>query len=113
MAFIQEGFRLDNHFRTDRVLQSYLRRWLPADVLAEIRPQLERVGEDAAGRLWELSMRARNEEPELVRFDPWGRRIDAIEVPSAWKEYARVAAEEGLVATAYEGAHGAHSRIHL
>jgi alkylation response protein AidB-like acyl-CoA dehydrogenase len=112
MTFIQEAFELGNHFTSDRVLQSYLRRWLPSEVLEEIRPQLERVGADAGGRLWDLSMSARNEEPELIHFDPWGRRIDEIRVPAAWKEYARVAAEEGLVATAYDGAHGGHSRIH-
>ena len=112
MTFIQEGFALDNHYASDRVLQSYLKRWLPPEVLQEITPQLERVGGEATGRLWELGMLARNEEPELVHFDPWGRRIDAIRVPAAWKEYARVAAVEGLVATAHEGRHGAHSRIH-
>src|SRR5690606_26182392 len=31
---------------------------------------------------------------------------------AAWKEYAKVAAERGVVATAYERKHGAHSRLH-
>src|SRR5262249_19071990 len=52
------------------------------------------------------------EEPELVPFDPWGRRVDEIRVPEAWRAFARVAAEWGLVAIPHERAHGAFSRIH-
>ncbi len=51
-------------------------------------------------------------EPQLKQWDAWGNRVDAIELTPLWKEMARVTAEEGLVATAYERRHGAHSRVH-
>jgi alkylation response protein AidB-like acyl-CoA dehydrogenase len=47
-----------------------------------------------------------------VPYDAWGRRVDRIETSDAWRELDRIAATEGIVATAYERAHGAHSRIH-
>jgi acyl-CoA dehydrogenase len=38
--------------------------------------------------------------------------VDRIELTAVWKRAARIAAERGVVATAYEGRHGAASRIH-
>jgi alkylation response protein AidB-like acyl-CoA dehydrogenase len=38
--------------------------------------------------------------------------VDEIRVPAAWKEYARVAAEHGLVAIPYEREQGPWSRMH-
>jgi len=43
---------------------------------------------------------------------PGGRRVDQVRVNAAWSEYARVAAEEGLVAIGYERAHGRYARLH-
>jgi alkylation response protein AidB-like acyl-CoA dehydrogenase len=112
MSFYQDPPRLENQYRDDRVLRSYLGRVLPEEVLEEIEPSLERMGEMAAGRLFELSSESRLDEPRHVPFDAWGRRVDEIRVPPAWKEFARVAAEEGLVATAHEARHGQWSRLH-
>jgi alkylation response protein AidB-like acyl-CoA dehydrogenase len=47
-----------------------------------------------------------------VPFDAWGRRVDEVRVSPAWREYARLAAERGLVAIGYERKHGRHSRVH-
>lgn len=112
MSFFQESPQLGNQYEQDRVLKSFLRRSLPAEVRSEIEPQLTRMGELAAGPLLELAVVHRRDEPEHIPFDPWGRRIDEVRVNAAWREYARVAAEEGLIATAYERAHGTYSRIH-
>jgi acyl-CoA dehydrogenase len=70
------------------------------------------MGGLAAGRLFELSQTARGQEPVLVSHDAWGHRVDEIRVPPAWKEYARVAAEHGLVAIPYEREQGPWSRLH-
>ncbi len=45
-------------------------------------------------------------------YDPWGNRVDRIELTRTWREAERVAATGGLVAAAYERRHGAHSRLH-
>ncbi len=112
MDFLQDPPRLGNQYLEDRVLQSYLARVIPDYVRSHIVPSLERMGELAGGPLLELCHEARQEEPQLVQWDPWGRRIDEIKLPEAWKEFARVAVKHGLVATAYEQRHGRYSRVH-
>src|SRR5208283_2676746 len=103
---------LGNQYDDDVLLREVLARRLPEDVRRAIEPSLVEMGGLAAGRLFELSQNARGEEPVLVPYDAWGRRVDEIRVPPAWKEYARVAAEQGLVAIPYEKAQGPWSRLH-
>jgi len=112
MDFFQDPPRLGNQYDADLLLRSWLERALPEPVRAAIEPGLREMGELAATTLLELSTRSRREEPQLVPYDPWGRRIDEIRVPEAWRTFARVAAEWGLVAIPHERAHGAYSRIH-
>ena len=50
-------------------------------------------------------------EPVLTQFDAWGNRIDQVAVSPLWREAERLAAQHGLVATAYEPALGRHARI--
>ena len=42
--FFQAGPELHNQYETDEALKSYLRRKLPAGVLAEVEPDLRRMG---------------------------------------------------------------------
>ena len=112
MSFIQTPPVLGNQYEQDRVLQSFLRRRLPADVHAAMTPSLAHMGARACGDLWAAATASYGEEPQLVQWDPWGNRIDTILVPDAWKLFARAAVEEGLIATAYERAHGEYSRLH-
>jgi acyl-CoA dehydrogenase len=112
MPFFQVPPTLANQFQTDRVLRRYLERALPPDVRADVEPSLDAMGELAGGRLHELSVMHRNAEPKLTQWDAWGRRVDTIELTPLWQEAARVAAEHGVVATAYERKHGEHSRVH-
>jgi alkylation response protein AidB-like acyl-CoA dehydrogenase len=112
MAFFQAPPVLGNQFIDDRVLKSYLHRALAPDVLQEIEPSLAVMGELAGGELYRLQLADRENEPRLTAWDAWGHRIDAIEVSPLWREAARIAAEHGVVATAYERRHGPFSRVH-
>ena len=112
MPFFQAPPTLANTFTSDRVLRSYLARTLPGDAYAAIAPTLETMGAIAAGPLAQLLARDPNAEPVLTQWDAWGHRVDTIELTALWKETARVAAEQGLVATAYERKSGAFSRLH-
>jgi len=112
MSFFQDAPSLGNQYDDDVLLRELLARRLPEDVRRAIEPSLVEMGGLAAGRLFELSQNARGQEPVLVPFDAWGRRVDEIRVPPAWKEYARVAAEFGLVGIPYEKAQGPWSRLH-
>jgi acyl-CoA dehydrogenase len=112
MPFVQTPPALAPAYASDRVLRGYLGRVLPRDVIQAIEPQLTRAGELSSGPLYEMLLADLKAEPRLTQWDAWGNRIDAIELTPLWREMARVTAEEGLVATAYERRHGAHSRVH-
>ncbi len=112
MGFYQEPPNPGNEYRTDAVLQGWLRRRLPAEAFEAAHEDLDRMGALCAGELDALCRRWRRAEPELVNFDPWGRRIDEVVVPPAWERFAEVAVEFGLVALAHERPWGEWSRLH-
>lgn len=110
--FVQDPPALENQYDRDRVLQSYVRRQFPESVLKTIEPELVDLGEKAGAELYELQQADRENEPSLTQWSPWGERIDEVEVTDVWKRAQTLAAERGIVATAYEQEHGAYSRIH-
>src|SRR5689334_5133521 len=110
--FKQDPPALKNQYDDDRVLRSYLARVLPPDVLADIDESLSEMGRLAGGELYELQIVDRLNEPKLTQWDAWGNRIDKIELTSLWRRAERIAAEHGVVATAYEQKHGSLSRVH-
>jgi alkylation response protein AidB-like acyl-CoA dehydrogenase len=112
MPFIQAPPELGNQYTADRALRSYLARVLHADVLAEIEPDLAAMGELAGGELYRFQLADRRNEPVLTQWDAWGNRVDDIEVSPLWREAERIAAERGIIATAYERQHGQYSRVH-
>lgn len=112
MPFQQQPPALGNQYEDDRVLQSYLIRILPPEVLREIAPTLTELGRLAGGELYQMQLADRLNEPALTQWDAWGNRIDRIEVTPLWRAAERIAAEHGIVATAYEQKHGRFSRVH-
>lgn len=112
MSFVQAPPELPNQYRADAALRSLLARVLPADVRRAVEPELDDLGALAAGELYRLQLADRLSEPRLTQWDAWGNRVDVIEVTPLWRAAERIAAERGLVATAYERAHGAWSRVH-
>jgi alkylation response protein AidB-like acyl-CoA dehydrogenase len=109
--FIQDPPKLGNQYDDDALLRAYLRWRLPAKMLAEIEPDLQRLGHRAATDILALGESAEASPPRHVPYDAWGRRVDRIETSEAWGELDRISATEGIVATAYERRHGALSRI--
>jgi acyl-CoA dehydrogenase len=109
--FFQEPPRLANTYRSDAVLREHLQRLLPEEVLAEVEPELDGMGEAAAGELRRLAEQAEASPPRLVQYDPWGRRVDRIEVSPAWTELHAAQARAGLSALPYEDRHGRYDRI--
>ncbi len=110
--FNQPPPQLLNQYDDDRVLREYLARVMPADVLSSIEEELREMGELAGGELYRMQLEDRLNEPVLTQWSPWGERIDHIEVTPVWKRAERIAAERGVVATAYERRHGRFSRVH-
>ncbi|HEX5723989.1 MAG TPA: acyl-CoA dehydrogenase family protein [Longimicrobiaceae bacterium] len=111
MPFIQRPPALGNQYDEDRALRSLLRRLLPPGVLDEVEPSLREMGRLAAD-LYPKQLADRLNEPVLTQWSAWGERIDHIELTALWKRAERIAAQNGVVATAYEREHGPHSRIH-
>ncbi|MBW3658876.1 MAG: acyl-CoA dehydrogenase, partial [Actinobacteria bacterium] len=113
-GFFQEPPRLRDEWEDDLALRRYLERVLPPEVLAEVTPSLAEMGHLAANELYDdaIELDTRGKEPRLVHFDAWGNRVDRIETAPEWSRMGAVSAEKGVVATAYERAHGAWSRVH-
>ena len=109
--FNQPPPQLGNQYDADRPLRSLLARVVPEEARRAIEPSLRQMGELAGGELYRLQLDDRLSEPSLTHWDAWGHRIDRIEVSPLWKRAEQIAAEHGVVATAYEGRSGAHSRL--
>jgi acyl-CoA dehydrogenase len=112
MPFNQTPPALGNQYTEDRVLRSFLARVLPPEILSEIEPMLVEMGRLAGDDLYRMQLADRENEPVLTQWDGWGNRIDRIELTPLWRVAERLAAEHGLVATAYERRHGRFSRVH-
>jgi acyl-CoA dehydrogenase len=110
----QDPPRLRDEWEDDLALRRLLERTLPGDVLAEVTPSLAAMGQLAATDLkaWSDEMDGPRHEPRLVPFDAWGNRIDEVEVSPLWERIGDVGKRHGVIATAYERAHGEHSRVH-
>ncbi|MEM8962120.1 MAG: acyl-CoA dehydrogenase family protein [Acidobacteriota bacterium] len=110
MGFTQSPPRLENQYVDDRMLRSSLARLLPPPLCERSSGELEHLGELAAGELFTLQQADRVNEPVLTQWDAWGERIDRIELTPLWRRAAGLAAEHGLVATAYDSALGEYAR---
>lgn len=111
MPFFQTPPDLGNTFDDDRMLRSYLARKVPGDARAAIENELREAGAISGGPLHRRALEEGRDEPKLVPWDAWGNRIDRIELSPLWKEAQRIAAERGVVASAYEKKYGEYSRI--
>src|ERR1700754_1021462 len=110
--FEQAPPTLGNQYSDDLLLRSYLARVLPPDMLSDVEASLTEMGRLAGGELYELQLADRLNEPVLTQWDAWGNRVDRIELTPLWRVAERIAAEHGVVATAYEQRHGSLSRVH-
>ncbi|HEU5322806.1 MAG TPA: acyl-CoA dehydrogenase, partial [Methylomirabilota bacterium] len=111
-AFFQDPPRLANTYEADVALGELLERLLPAEAHAALAPEWRALGAQAAGPLMELARQAEREPPRHVPYDAWGRRVDRIEVSSAWTRLQEEAARWGLFAVPYERGLGELARLH-
>ena len=110
----QDPPELHDEWADDLALQRLLERILPAEVREEVTPSLAALGREAATSLRALSDAVDDtaHEPRPRPFDAWGNRVDGVEVSPLWEELGDAGKRHGVVATAYERAHGPHSRVH-
>lgn len=108
---VQSPPEIGNQYHTDRVLKTYLRRVLSDETHREVESELAEMGALAGNELYELQQSELGQEPSLTRWGPWGDRIDEIELTDVWARAEEIAAERGVVATAYEQTFGPKSRV--
>ncbi|MGE0397894.1 MAG: acyl-CoA dehydrogenase family protein [Kofleriaceae bacterium] len=106
MAFFQDPPQLQNQYDDDPMLPTWIARHVPA-----VAQELRGLGEISVA-FYAKQLADRLHEPVLTQWDPWGHRIDHIEVSPLWVEAQVLAAKHGMVAAGYETAHGAHARTH-
>ena len=109
--FFQSPPELANSYESDALLRSYVRRRFPAEMHQDFERDYRRLGHRAVTDILALARSAEKAPPIHIPYDPWGNRIDEIEVSDAWTRLDRISAEEGIVATGYERKHGALSRV--
>jgi alkylation response protein AidB-like acyl-CoA dehydrogenase len=112
MDFRQSPPTLGNQYDSDSLLREYLERTLPPELLARFEPAYRDLGELNGGELFRLSLADLDNEPVHTVWDPWGNRIDRVEVTDVWKRAQVISAEHGLVAAGYDSELGPHARIH-
>lgn len=112
MSFFQVPPIFEHPYNSDKLMKSYLKRVLPPIIWKEIDSDLNRFGKRVQELLEPLAQVAERNPPVHVPYDPWGKRIDHIEVSEAWKRLHAIAAEEGIVAAGYERIYGEYSRLY-
>lgn len=110
--FYQEAPEVVNTYDNDPVLKNYINLTIPDTYKKDITTHLSQVGRKASQEWLQWATQAEQNKPRLVQFDPWGKRIDRIEMSPGWKHLEEAAATEGIVATAYERKQGEFSRVY-
>jgi alkylation response protein AidB-like acyl-CoA dehydrogenase len=109
--FFQQPPEAGNRFRTDSTLRLALQWRLPKDVYMAAAPHLDQLGGLAATVMPPLAEHAERNPPRHVPFEPWGRRVDRIEVAESWLELMHLGQRQGLVALPYEDPYSVHTRV--
>ncbi|NWX00561.1 ACD11 dehydrogenase, partial [Caloenas nicobarica] len=111
-TLFQEQPETGNQYLEDALLRSYLKTHLPPQVLQEVNQDLERFGNRLLTKIQPLAWECEWNPPVFRPYDAWGQRVDHIVTCSAWRRMKELAAEEGLIAEAYERRYSNWSRMY-
>src|SRR6056297_340265 len=110
LSFIQAPPELGNEYRDDWLLSAWLESALPSSMLEEHSEVFDELGCRSGGEWYRLQATDRRNEPHLEQWNPWGERVDRIELTPLWIKAKAWAAEYGLVATGYDDGPAEHAR---
>ena len=110
MSFVQPAPQLADPYRDDRVLQAWLARVLPEELLRAAEADFIALAQYARST-YARQLGTRAGEPLLTQWDVWGNRIDRIELTETWREGPTIAARHGLVADGHDRALGEFARV--
>lgn len=108
MAFLQDAPQLGHPYRTDRLLLGLLERSLPAERRQALDIDLDALG-DYAVMAWQRANASTRRKPVLTQWDAWGRRVDRIELTTAWQEGPHLATSHAVLAAGH--ADNEHARL--
>jgi acyl-CoA dehydrogenase len=89
-------------YAADDLLRSWLDSRLGPDGHAAAGPRLAALAAEVTGPLRAAHADAESHPPTLVRYDPWGARVDRISTAPGWQAQRRAAARHALVALPYQ-----------
>ncbi|TDC37524.1 acyl-CoA dehydrogenase [Micromonospora sp. 15K316] len=105
----------DDPYGSDPLLRSWLERQLGAAGHAAAKDRLADLAADVTGPLRLAHADAESHPPTLVRYDPWGARVDRIDTSAGWQAQRAAAARHAVVALPYlksaRGTWGAAVRV--
>ena len=105
--FVQAMPEPADPYAADALLRSWLRRHLGGDDRAAAS-RMVALAAEVNGPLRQAHRQAEDNPPRLVRYDPWGARVDWVDTPSGWETQRQAAARHALVALPYQA--GARQR---
>ena len=112
MAFLQDPPQLPHPYRgayrSERALPALLDRALPADRRAALDADLDALG-DYAKSAWQRATHSSRHKPVLTQWDAWGRRVDRIELTTAWQEGPHITTRHAVLAAGHEA--NPHARL--
>ncbi|MEO3780097.1 acyl-CoA dehydrogenase family protein [Micromonospora sp. B11E3] len=105
----------DDPYTGDSLLRSWLERQLGPAGHAAAKGRLADLAADVVGPLRAAHADAEAHPPTLVRYDPWGARVDRIDTSPGWQAQRAAAARHAVVALPYldsaRGTWGAAARV--
>mgnify|MGYP001305256686 CR=1 FL=1 len=102
--FVQQVPLPGDPYTGDRLLCSWLDRHLGKDGHGAAAKRLSALAADVVGPLRAAHAEAEAHPPTLVRYDPWGARIDRIDTSAGWQTLRAAAARHAIVALPYQPA---------
>jgi alkylation response protein AidB-like acyl-CoA dehydrogenase len=99
--YVQSVPAPDDPYQDDALLRSWLDRMLGPAGHATAAGRLSALAADVAGPLRAAHTHAEAHPPRLIRYDPWGARVDRIETSPGWQELRAAAASHAVVALPY------------
>jgi alkylation response protein AidB-like acyl-CoA dehydrogenase len=99
--FVQPAPQLTDPYTTDPFLTGWLDRLLGPDGHAAAKDRLATLAADVLGPLRDAHRDAEANPPRLVRYDPYGQRVDRVETAPGWEALRQAAATHALVALPY------------
>ncbi|WP_158882079.1 acyl-CoA dehydrogenase family protein [Rhodanobacter sp. L36] len=100
MAFLQDAPQLAHPWHADRLLRSLIERALPTQRHEALIADLAGLG-DYAQMAWQRASQSTRRKPVLTQWDAWGKRVDRIELTTAWQEGPHIATQYAVLASGH------------